>query len=131
MTIETLKSPNPRNRNSISVIKSKFLSVSSMNTLLAILKVTDARRDVRLAGGLYQRLPWEHLPPREFDQPHSCLTPFLKVIISTARKYCPKVSPNGEKTIAIESHYKQIHISNIKCHLSKYGAFLSLFWDKI
>ena len=44
MTIETLKSPNPRNRNSISVIKSKFLSVSSMNTLLAILKVTDARR---------------------------------------------------------------------------------------
>ena len=53
MTIETLKSPNPRNRNSISVIKSKFLSVSSMNTLLAILKVTDARRDVILAGGLY------------------------------------------------------------------------------
>ena len=45
MTIETLKSPNPRNRNSISVIKSKFLSVSSMNTLLAIvLKVTDVRR---------------------------------------------------------------------------------------
>ena len=53
MTIETLKSPNPRNRNSISLIKSQFLSVSSMNTLLAILKVTDARRDVRLAGGLY------------------------------------------------------------------------------
>ena len=41
MAIETLKSPNPRNRNGISVIKSKFLSVSSMNTLLAILKVTD------------------------------------------------------------------------------------------
>ena len=51
MTIETLKSPNPRNRNSISVIKSKFLSVSSMNTLLAIWKVIDARRDVILAGG--------------------------------------------------------------------------------
>ena len=51
MTIEPLKSPNPGNRNSISVIKSKFLSVSSMNTLLAILKVTDARRDVILAGG--------------------------------------------------------------------------------
>ena len=50
MTIETLKSPNPRNRNSISVIKSKFLSVSSMNTLLAILKVTDARRDVHDTG---------------------------------------------------------------------------------
>ena len=43
MRIGTLKSPNPRNRNSIFVIKSKFFSVSSMNTLLAILKVTDAR----------------------------------------------------------------------------------------
>ena len=43
--------------------KSKFLSVSSMNTLLAILKVTDARRDVILAGGLYYRFPWRHLPP--------------------------------------------------------------------
>ena len=63
MTIETLKSPNPRNRNGISVIKSKFLSVSSMNTLLAILKVTDAKRDVILAGGLYHRFPWRHLPP--------------------------------------------------------------------
>ena len=57
MTIETLKSPNPRNQNSISVIKSKFLSFSLMNTLLAILKVTDARRDVTLAGGLYHRFP--------------------------------------------------------------------------
>ena len=35
MTIETLKSPTPRNRNGISVIKSKFLSVSSMNSLFA------------------------------------------------------------------------------------------------
>ena len=43
MTIETLKCPNTRNRNGISVMKSKFLSVSSMNTLLALLKVTDAR----------------------------------------------------------------------------------------
>ena len=34
MTIGTLKSPKPRNRNSISVIKLKFLSASSMNTLL-------------------------------------------------------------------------------------------------
>ena len=34
-----------------------------MNTLLAILKVTDARRDVILAGGLYHRFPWRHLPP--------------------------------------------------------------------
>ena len=34
-----------------------------MNTLLAILKVTDARRDVVLAGGLYHRFPWRHLFP--------------------------------------------------------------------
>ena len=47
MTIGILKSPNPRNRNSISMIKWKFLSVSSMNTLLA---------------GLYDRFPWRHLP---------------------------------------------------------------------
>ena len=71
MTIETLKSPNPRNRNSISVIKSKFLSVSSMNTLLAILKVTDARRDVILAGGMYHRFPWRHLPPPPKTEPES------------------------------------------------------------
>ena len=56
MTIETLKSPNPGNRNSISVTESKFLSASSMNTLLAILKVTDARRGVILVGGLYHSL---------------------------------------------------------------------------
>ena len=55
MTIKTLKSPNPRNWNGISVIKSKFGSVSSMNTLLAVMKVTDARSDV--AGGLYHRFP--------------------------------------------------------------------------
>ena len=34
-----------------------------MNTLLAILNVIDARRDVILAGGLYHRFPWRHLPP--------------------------------------------------------------------
>ena len=68
VTIGILKSPNPRNRNSISVIKSKFLSVSSMNTLLAILKVTDARRDVILVGGLYHRFPWRHLPLRFYKQ---------------------------------------------------------------
>ena len=33
-----------------------------MNTLLAILKVTDARRDVILAGGLIHRFPSGHLP---------------------------------------------------------------------
>ena len=68
-TMETLKSPNPRNRNSISLMKSKFLSVSSMTTLLAILKVTDARRDVILAGGLYHRFPWRHLPPPPLVKP--------------------------------------------------------------
>ena len=63
MTIETLKSPNPRNRSGISVIKSKFLSLSSMNTLLAILKVTDASHDVILAGGLYHRFLGDTFPP--------------------------------------------------------------------
>ena len=48
---------------SISVRNSTFLSVSSMNTLLAILKVTDARRDVILAGGLNHPFPWRHLTP--------------------------------------------------------------------
>ena len=68
MTIETLKSQNPRNRNSISVMKSKFLSVSSMNTLLAILKVTDARRDVKLAGG--PQISLETPPPPPHWQAH-------------------------------------------------------------
>ena len=34
-----------------------------MNTLLAILKVIDARRDVILAGGLNHLFAWRHLPP--------------------------------------------------------------------
>ena len=72
MTIGTSKSPNPKYRNSISVIKSKFLSVSSMNTLLAILKVTDARRDVILAGGLYHRFPWSYLTPPPPPHPGCC-----------------------------------------------------------
>ena len=41
-----------------------------MNTLLAILKVKDARRKVILASELYQRFPWRHLrppPPYPFD----------------------------------------------------------------
>ena len=58
MTRGNLKSPNPRNQSGISLVNSKFLSVSSMNTLLAILKVTDARRDVILAGGLNDRFLW-------------------------------------------------------------------------
>ena len=56
MTREPLKSPNPWNRNRTSVRKSKFLSVSSINTMLA------ARRDIILEGGLYYRFPWRHLP---------------------------------------------------------------------
>ena len=31
------------------------------NTLLAVFKVTDARRDVILTGGLNHRFPWRHL----------------------------------------------------------------------
>ena len=31
----------------------------------------------------------------------------------------------------MESYDKQPHISNIKCHLTKYGAFRNLFWDKM
>ena len=34
-----------------------------MNTLLAILKVIDARRDVILAGGLSHLFAWRYLPP--------------------------------------------------------------------
>ena len=64
MTIETLKSPNARNRNRLYFRgKIEIFIRLSMNTLLAILKVTDARRDVILAGGLYHRFPWRHLPP--------------------------------------------------------------------
>ena len=63
MTRGNLKSPNPRNQSGISLVNSKFLSVSSMNTLLAILKVTDARRDVILAGGLNHRFLWTPPPP--------------------------------------------------------------------
>ena len=62
MIIGILKSQNPRNRKSVSVKNSKFLFVSSMNTLLAILQVTDARRDVISPGGLNHRFPWRHLP---------------------------------------------------------------------
>ena len=87
MTIETLKSPNPRDRNGISLIKSKFLSVSSMNTLLAILKVTDARRDVILAGGLYHRFPWRHLPPPPALIQHSACTLKATVRIITGENY--------------------------------------------
>ena len=34
-----------------------FIRLFLMNALLAILKVTDAKRDVILAGGLYHRFP--------------------------------------------------------------------------
>ena len=64
MTRGNLKSPNPRNQSGISLVNSKFLSVSSMNTLLAILKVTDARCDVILAGGLNDRFLWTPPAPQ-------------------------------------------------------------------
>ena len=64
MTIENLEISKSKKSKQYFLIKSKFLSISSMNTLLAILKVTDARPDVRLAGGLlYHRFPQRHLPP--------------------------------------------------------------------
>ena len=82
MTIETLKSLNSRNRNGISVIKSNILSVSSMYTFLAILKVTDARLDVILAGGLYHRFPWSHLPPTPWwNVIHSSFLPFVIICL--------------------------------------------------
>ena len=31
----------------------------------------------------------------------------------------------------MESYDKQLHIRIIKCHSTKYGAFRSLFWDKM
>ena len=51
------------NRNSISVIKSKFLSFSSMNTLLAVLKVTEARRDVILEADCTTDFLGDTFPP--------------------------------------------------------------------
>ena len=63
MTIETL---NLQIQEIGTVFRDKIevLSVSSINTLLAILKVTDAGSDVILAGGFYHRFPWRHLLPR-------------------------------------------------------------------
>ena len=52
-------SKSKKSEQYISLIKSKFLSVSSMNTMLAILKVTDARRDIILAGRLYRTVSRE------------------------------------------------------------------------
>ena len=92
MTIETSKSPNPRNRKGISVIKLKFLSVSSMNTLLAILKVTDARRDVILARGLYHRFPWRHLPPlRCKPMSNVTITTYLHKLTTPCQLYTPSI----------------------------------------
>ena len=44
------------------------LSFLLFNTLLAVLKVTDARRDVILTGGLNHQFPWRHLPPAPWLQ---------------------------------------------------------------
>ena len=92
MTIGTSKSPNPRNRKGISVIKLKFLSVSSMNTLLAILKVTDARRDVILARGLYHRFPWRHLSPlRCKPMSNVTITTYLHKLTTPCQLYTPSI----------------------------------------
>ena len=40
-----------------------FIRLFLMNASLAIFKVTDAKRDVILAGGLYHRFPLPHPPP--------------------------------------------------------------------
>ena len=42
-----------------------------------------------------------------------------------------KCVQNGEKPVEMESYDEQLHIRNIKCHLTKCGAFRSLFWDKM
>ena len=52
MTKGIVISPNPSNRNSIPLINSRFLTISSMNPVLATSKLNDARHDVILAGGL-------------------------------------------------------------------------------
>ena len=94
MTTGILKSLNPRNRNSISVISSKFLFVSSMNTLLAILKVTDARRDVILAGGLNHRFPWRPFPPAPTTPPQSSITCKNAKLEIKYPSYSPRVDLN-------------------------------------
>ena len=89
MTTGILKSLNPRNRNSISVISTKFLFVSSMNTLLATLKVTDARRDVILTGGLNHRFPWRPSPT-----PGSSITWYNAKLEIKYPSYSPSVNLN-------------------------------------
>ena len=42
-----------------------------------------------------------------------------------------KFVQNGEKPIEIESYDKQLHISNIKCRLTKYGDFQSLSFETL
>ena len=57
-----------------------------MNTLLAILKVTDARRDVILEDGLNHRFPWRHLtpPPPGFAYSTHCFFDVLVVVTFVA-----------------------------------------------
>ena len=62
MTTGILTSSNLRNWNSICVRNLQFYLSLRRTLLLAILKVTDARHDVILAGGLHHRFPWRHLP---------------------------------------------------------------------
>ena len=93
MTIGILKFPDPRNRDSISVINSK-------DTLLAILKVTDARRDVILAGGLNHHstisvFKFHDFLNKAFDLLYSLLTWIFCMLLQTwyaLQKRFPKVS---------------------------------------
>ena len=107
MSIGILKSLNLRKRNSISMINSKFLSVSLMNTLLTILKVTDATSDVILAGGLNHRFPWRHLPPWNshiFFRPMSIKNAAKFLVSATLLKHTHKKLFRARKIMASKSH---------------------------
>ena len=63
MTTGILASPNLWNWNSICVRSLNFYPSLRQTLLLAmILKVSDAKRDVILARGVYQSFPWRRLP---------------------------------------------------------------------
>ena len=63
-----------------------FIRLFLMNAFLAIFKVTDAKRDVILAGGLYHRFP---LPPPPHP-PHPGLGQIFKVFNAVPGKLTKK-----------------------------------------
>ena len=79
----------------------------------------------------YLHLTWIVAKIRCFE--YSSINPvcvwlhFLRLSLAQRGNIAKKLVQNGEKTIEIESYDKQLHISNIKCHLTKYGAFWSPF----